>query len=85
MCTEDFGKIITSMVKDSINLQMEIIIKDIFIKDQDTVREDICGMIKVDTKVIGKLIKCTDMENIQHQKELLLKDGLRMINLSDEL
>jgi D-alanine-D-alanine ligase-like ATP-grasp enzyme len=85
MFTEDFGKIITNMVKDNINLQTVTIIKDIFMKDQDMVREDICGMIKVDMKVIGKLIKCTGMESIQHHKELLLKDGLRMINLLDEL
>lgn len=80
MYTEDFGKTIISMAKDSINLQMATITKDTFTRVQGRAKVDTYGKIKAVTKVTGKGIKCTDMEGIKHPKALKSKDGFKMIN-----
>lgn len=82
--TEVIGKQIINMEKDNISLPTVIITKGIFTKDPDRGKANIFGQIKVVIKVIGRLIKCRVMENIQLLMELLLRAGSKKINLLDE-
>lgn len=82
--TEVIGKQIINMEKDNISLLTVIITKGIFTKDPDRGKANIFGQIKVVIKVIGRLIKCRVMENIQLLMELLLRAGSKKMNLLDE-
>lgn len=73
------------MERVSISTRMVIFIKAISIKAPDRERGDTNGAIKVLTKVIGKPIRCTDMENTRVRRVSSPKDGFKTINLSDEL
>lgn len=79
--TEVIGRQIISTAKDNISLLMVIIIKGIFMKVQDRVKESIFGRIKVVMMVTGRQTRWKDMANIQLPLELLLRDGFKRISL----